>query len=366
VITDLDVGGAERMLVNYLTSSAEIAGCSAVFSLKRPGAMAEPLRAAGIPVYDGAIAEPSEGLLTTLGSVPGGIGRLKGLISDLRPTAVVGWMYHANVLAYEALRLSGRRAETRLVAGIRCSAMQGNAYGVTHRLVVARSRQISGAVDVLAYNSEAGRHEHEALGFSPAKATVVWNGVDTNRFRPDAEARARIRQELGIAPDRRVLVQAARVDPMKDYPTLLKAFRALEGAADLMVVGKGTEALPDLPGLHRLGIRTDMPPLYATADVIVMSSAFGEGFPNVVAEGMAAGLVPAVTRVGDAAIIGGDVGRTVAPGDVAGLADALSGLVGLDADGLAAAGAAARQRIVTEFSLPAAVARMSNIIDPAS
>ncbi len=354
------------MLVNYLTSSAEIAGCSAVFSLKRPGLMAEPLRDAGIPVLNGGIAEPAQGLPAALATMPRGLRRLSRLISEIRPTAVSGWMYHANVLAFEALRLSGRRKDTRLIAGIRCSAMQGEAYGVTHRLVVARSRQISGAVDVLAYNSEAGRREHEALGFSAVKATVAWNGVDTAKFRPDAAARVRIRQELGIAPDRLVLVQAARVDPMKDYPTLLKAFRTLSDSADLIVVGKGTETLPDLPGLHRMGIRSDMPSIYAAADVIVMSSAFGEGFPNVVAEGMAAGLTPAVTRVGDAAVIAGDIGRTASPRDAAGLTAALSGVLALGADGLAAAGQAARRRIEADFSLQASVARMTDIIDPGS
>lgn len=363
VITDLDVGGAERMLVNYLTSSANIAERSVVFSLKSPGAMAIPLREAGIPVLSGDIADPAAGLMGALVTVPRAGWRLSKVIARQKPLSVVGWMYHANVFAYEALRWSGRRNETRFVAGIRCSAMQGDRYGWSHRIIVSRSRQISGSVDVLAYNSNAGRREHEAIGFSPNVATVVSNGVDTDRFRPDPAARARIRAELGISEDRAVLLQAARVDPMKDYASLLQAFRLQNGTADLVIVGKGTDSLPPMPGLHRLGVRTDMPDIYAAADVIVMSSAFGEGFPNVVGEGMACGLVPVVTDVGDASLIAGESGHCVPSSDPDALAQALSDVI----NGLSAKrgewSTLARRHIEGTFSLAASVNRLDGIIE---
>ena len=366
VITDLDVGGAERMLVNYVTSSANFAQSNAVFSLKGDGAMAEPLRAAGVDVYLGGISGPGAGLLSSIATAPQAIFQLSRLIRRLRPMAVTGWMYHANVAAFEALRLAGARRSTRLVAGIRCSVMQSDRYSFLHRFVVDRCRRISADVDVLAYNSEAGRREHEALGYAPDKATVVWNGIDTARFQPDRAAGEKIRRDLGIEGSRPVLITAARVDPMKDYDTLLDAFQRLDGGADLIVVGKGTEALPALPGLHRLGIRADMPSIYAAGDVLVMSSAFGEGFPNVVGEGMACGLVPVFTDVGDARVIADGIGLPVPARDPAALGNALRGLLARLPSDQPALSAAARQRIETRFSLDQAVRRMREVVDPAA
>ncbi len=55
------------------------------------------------------------------------------------------------------------------------------------------------------------------------------------------------------------------------------------------------------------------PDLYPIADIVVSSSAFGEGFSNAVAEGMSAGLIPVATDVGDTMRIIGDTGHLVPP-----------------------------------------------------
>ncbi len=365
VITDLDVGGAERMLANYLSRQRPQKRPHVVLSLKQPGSMAASIASDGFSVHSAKLPEPggvnSLGLLLRL---PGGLISTAQMIRHIRPSAIVGWMYHANVFAEAALRLSGRRAATRLIAGIRCSAMDPSRYGAVHGLVVGRSRSISGKVDILAYNSETGRREHEAIGFAPEKAAVISNGVDTARFAPDPEARYRVRAELGLDPEMPVFICAARVDPMKNHSGLIEAFETLNGRAALVLVGKDTDtALPRTHNIYGLGIRSDMPELYAAADFVVMGSAFGEGFPNAVAEGMASGLSPIVTNVGDASRILGDVGRVVEPGQPQMLAAAL--VMALD-DGVeksARDGLLARQRIVDHFSLDRAVAQIDALID---
>jgi glycosyltransferase involved in cell wall biosynthesis len=106
-----------------------------------------------------------------------------------------------------------------------------------------------------------------------------------------------------------------------------------------------------LPNLRRLGQRGDMPRLLAASDIAVSSSAFGEGFSNAIAEGMAAGLPVVATEVGDARIIIGETGLVVPARDPERLAAAIGRLAGEPPEALRARGACARQRIEREFPL---------------
>lgn len=146
---------------------------------------------------------------------------------------------------------------------------------------------------------------------------------------------------------------------MKGQQVFLSVVRAvLERHEDAHVVmaGGAVGALPEWPSeiagrLHVLGRRKDMAAVYAASDLFCLSSIYGEGFPNVVAEAMACGLPCVGTDVGDTARIIGDTGLTVPPADSGALGRALAELAAAPPDRLAALGAAARARIVSEFDL---------------
>jgi glycosyltransferase involved in cell wall biosynthesis len=72
-----------------------------------------------------------------------------------------------------------------------------------------------------------------------------------------------------------------------------------------------------------LGPRNDIPGIMNTLDIHVLSSTYGEAFPNVLAEAMACGTPCVTTNVGDAAIIVGNSGWVASANDSAGLATAL-------------------------------------------
>ena len=83
------------------------------------------------------------------------------------------------------------------------------------------------------------------LGFSAAKLRVVPNGVDAAAFRPDHDARERVRQAWDVTPDEMLLGCVARWDPLKDHENLLRALRQLADRGRRLrcaLVGRGMEA----------------------------------------------------------------------------------------------------------------------------
>lgn len=342
VITGLDRGGAESQLAALVATPRTARPEQRVVSLTAPGAVAERVTAAGVPVDS---LDMRRGLPD-----PRALRRLARLMGTWAPDAIQSWMYHADLVTTLAWLLCGRRRRTRLFWGVRCSDMDTRHYGARLRLTIRLCAGLSGLPEAVIANSEAGQRVHTALGYRPRRFLVIPNGVDTERFRPDAEARAAVRAELGIDAATPLLAHVARADPMKDHATLFAAMDRLPGV-EVLAVGVGTEDLLARRGLHRLGRCADMPRLYAACDLAVSTSAFGEGFSNAIAEGMAAGLPAVATDVGDARIIVGASGRIVPPRDPAALAAAVADLLALPASERAALGYDGRKHVAAKFSL---------------
>jgi glycosyltransferase involved in cell wall biosynthesis len=350
VITGLDIGGAESMLSALVTAPNQGLEHS-VISLKSAGFHAAPLRTAGIRVEELG--------LTPARPDPSAFGRLSRLIAEIRPDLVQGWLYHGDIAAWLGLALSGRRRTTRLAWSVRCSNLDMAAYGRGLRMAVRTCTALSSRPDIIIANSRVGLAEHLALGYRPRRTALIYNGIDAARFAPDPVARRETRRALGVAENAPIIAHVARVDPMKDHQTLLDAL-ALLPDVHCLAIGAGTESLPDLPKLHRLGRRDDISLLLPAADFIVSSSAYGEGFSNALAEGMAAGLPAAATDVGDAREIVADTGLIVPPRAATRLAAAIESLVSEDLVARRNRGEKCRNRILENFSLARAVAQFGD------
>jgi len=99
-----------------------------------------------------------------------------------------------------------------------------------------------------------------------------------------------------------------------------------------------------------------MPAVYNALDLLCLSSAYGEGFPNVLGEAMACGVPCCATDVGDAALVLGDLGVAVPRREPETLAAGLAALLErLEREGEALR-RACRARIVAHFSLERMVA----------
>lgn len=354
IITGLGQGGAESVLYR-LACYTDTSTRHVVISLTDEGVYGARLRAAGITVH--ALGMP-RGRVTL-----SGVQALRALLRAEAPDAVQTWMYHADLIGGLAARLAGIKA---VAWGIRNSGNHLDRSSRSARMVLracaALSRWVPRAI-VCAAQDAARRHR--ALGYDGRNMVVIPNGYDLSRYAPDAEAGARMRALWGVGADAPLIGCVARWDPLKDHRNLLAALGQLlrEGQElKCVLVGRGMTpgnadlvALIESEGLRGRVLLTgpsdDVAAVMNSLDLHVLSSC-AEGFPNVVAEAMACGTPCVVTDVGDAAHIVGDTGVVVPAEQPAALARGIAqALREVGTRGGAAAGAAARERVLALFDL---------------
>jgi len=352
LIRSMTFGGAERQLIALARGLRDRGHEVHVCVFYAGGPMEAEFRATGLP-------------LTVLGKrgrwdIVGFLGRLARFRRHERPDVLHGYLGMSNSLGVLLRPLHG----ARVVWGVRASDLDGHRDHWIYRLDAKIELLLSRFPDLIMTNSRAGRDHIVKLGFPAAKAIVIPNGIDSDRFRPDDRQRAAVRAELGVAGDELLVGRARRVDPQKDFPTFLRATAIVapqRPTARFVCVGpglddyvRGLKALGEELGLGQrliwLGARTDMPAVYNALDVMVSSSAYGEGTPNVVAEAMACGVPCVATDSGDSAWVVGDTGVVVSRGDVDAMAAAMIDLLDAVSQGAIDRGAV-RQRIITNLSV---------------
>jgi glycosyltransferase involved in cell wall biosynthesis len=191
------------------------------------------------------------------------------------------------------------------------------------------------------------------------------NGVDaTGRFRPQPEhVRTAERVRLGVPPDAEVVGFVGRLVRDKGVVELAAAWKELRERhprAHLVLAGgaeREEDAVPESfmaelsadPRVHFAGVVQDMPRLYSACDVIALPT-YREGFPEVALETAAMALPIVATTVPGCvdAVSDGVSGTLVPPRDPAALCAALERYLD-DAALRSAVGAAARERVLTEF-----------------
>ena len=199
-------------------------------------------------------------------------------------------------------------------------------------------------------------------------AVAVGNGRDPAVFRPDAAARLRVRESLGVSGDRVVVTAVSRLVRHKGYPELLAAMAGVD--AELWVVGErlasdhGEDMGPYFARaglgerLRLLGYRSDVAAILAASDVFVLPSHF-EGLPMSVIEAMLCALPVVATDIRGPReqVADGVTGLLVPAGDADALRGALCRVVG-DAGLRGRMGNAGRARAVGVFDEAVVVGRV--------
>ena len=350
VISDLDTGGAEMMLAKLVGAMDRDRFSNTVISLTDRGQLGEQIESSGVAVHPLGMKRGRPDIFA--------LPRLIRLFNTLNPTIVQSWLYHADLLSTLAVKFSGSPI---LLWNVRCSDMDLKRYSLLSRWVRWVLARWSAAPAAVIVNSEAGKQQHERLGYRPRRWDVIPNGFDTARFHPNTSLRLPLRQEWKVPPDAVVVALVARVDPMKDHATFLNAAQEVSNARQnvyFLLVGKDTQTLAPAVAakgltdrVRVLGYRSAIECLLPGVDVLCLSS-YGEGFPNVLGEAMACGIPCVSTDVGDARSIIFDTGLVVPARDPAALAHAMIDLIDRGPAARATLGRAARERIEKTYSLP--------------
>jgi len=294
-----------------------------------------------------------------------GLFRLYQIIRQSSCDVVQTWMPHADFLG----GLIGRLARTpNVIWTIRHSDYDINSTKVGTRFLVRALSYLSPSVPSLVIScSRVALESRRAEGYRPRQAIVVPNGYDSEFFTPNRRSPKTYWKGLGLDLDRETLVigMVARFDPQKDHRGFLSAISSLPHdvpdfllvlvGADMNVENEVLTAWIEEAGMTSrvflLGERADVPDIMANLDLHILPSAYGEAFPNAVAESMVSGTPSIVTDVGDSAEIVGETGWVVSPRDQVALSKMLDSVLRLGRNHLREKGGTARERVKTHYSL---------------
>ncbi len=295
VLHSMSFGGAE-MLVNDFIRATRDEASHAVVCLDNIGPLGGALRDDGVRVD----------VIGRRGGVePSVVLALRRILTQVRPDVVCAHQYGPYSYAAMALPLLGPKAMPGLVFiehGRHYPDVRRPKRVLANKILFLRYTQA-----VVAVCGYIKRLLVENEGIPPSRIEVIYNGVDPARFEQLVD-RGSARRSLGLSDGDLAITCVARLHPVKDHPTLVRAFAlTLDRVpnARLVLVGGGDDT--DLRALaHSLGVgervtftgvRRDIPEVYAGSDLFAMAS-LSEGTSVTLLEAMLSERAAVVTDVG--------------------------------------------------------------------
>ena len=287
------------------------------------------------------------------------------VIKRQKPDVLVGFMYHGILTA----RLAGRLA--RIPANV--SSIHSDRHSTFREIVMRVTDRLTDAITVLSSHL-ASELEGRRIA-ARSRIHVIPNSVDVTRL-DSGVRRDQTREQLGVTDDQFLWLAVGRLDHAKDYPNLLNAFSDVSGRhpnVRLVVAGEGPlkgelhsmiQRLQIDDCVRLLGLRMDMPALYAASDALVLSSAW-EGMPNVVLEAMASATPVVATSVGAVpeVVADGVSGLIVPPRDHRALSSAMAQMIKLPEETRKAFGQAGYDRVVSEYSRDSVIDKWEDLFN---
>lgn len=358
-------GGAETMLARLLEASRRGNDKVAVLSLREPGESGERMRDSGVRLYTLRMADRFR--------TPFSVLRLIRIVNAYAPDIIHGWTLPGSLAASIARASLGRPVS--IAWNLRNSLRSEAVTPTRNRQWMQFGIWLSNQPDAIVFNSRTAARQHAQAGFETERSVLIPNGFDAELFRPDPAARERLQQRFGISAGSFVVGSLGLNHPMKDRATLVEAVaraRALGRDIHLLMAGQGMDqadrALREkaarlLPPdrVTFAATRNDVADWLPGLDTLAMTSAWGESFPQVIGEAMAAGVPILATDVGDTREIVGDAGIVLPPKDAIGLGQALDRLASLSPADRAAMGGLGRQRVIENYAIEAVADRYADL-----
>lgn len=321
-------GGAEAMLLNLVSAMDQNAWKTVVIVVDGRAwpESTTKLREAGAVVHD----LECSGFLRKSTLV-----QLVKLLRQIRPDVMQSWMHHADFIGGWCARLAGVK---QVIWGIHCREIhripgESDLRADLFRKLIAASAHVIPSRVISC--SATAMDDHVSFGYPRTVMTWVPNGVDTNRFLPDASARENLRHELCVPKDAPLIGYIGRFHEMKDLSTWLRAAALLQiriPEAHFWLCGGGEHDLGDYARaalsvipmrsqVHFTPFRPDPQRVYSALDIFSLSSRT-EACPMTIMEAISCGIPCVTTDVGDCAHLLQGVGNVVPARDPEALARA--------------------------------------------
>lgn len=355
VIPTVDrIGGAERQMLDLAHGLAQRAWRVSVVALTgTAGASGPALESANIHYTS---LQMRKGLAD-----PHGWLRMNQWLRQNQPDVLHAHLPHAAWMA----RWSRLLAPVRVVVDTVHTASTGTPGRKTG---YAASRWLTDQTTAVSRN--AATAWVKARMIAPKKLSILPNGIDTEAWKPNPATRAEMRTTLELKNEF-LWIAAGRLEPVKDFPSLLRAISGLPAHAHLIIAGAGSMERELRATAHQLGIESRVrflgfePHLLhylQAADAFVLSSLW-EGLPMCLLEAGACALPSVSTAVSGATEIlrDGQTGFLVPPRNTEALCMAMGSLMRMHADDRIAMGTQARQRVASLYSMSAVLDRWEEL-----
>lgn len=323
VIGSLDLGGAERHLVQIASALKTIGWVPTIYCLTHCGAQSGELASRGVTVIGPPIDTNTSWFLRPF-ALMASCAKLLGILIRRRPCIVHFFLPLAYVIG----------APVSIVAAIPIRVMSRrslNFYQRQYPLISWFERKLHRHMSCVLGNSRAVVNDLLAEGTDLKRTKLIYNGIDFTPF-----AKTSFTEKDASAP--LVFIIVANLIPYKGHADLIEALASIAPALpndwELWCIGRddglkeNLEQLAMKKNINRnirfLGSQTNVPSLLKLADIGILCS-HEEGFSNAILEAMAAGLPIVATNVGGnaEAVIDGEAGLIVPPHDPVSLGQAL-------------------------------------------
>jgi glycosyltransferase involved in cell wall biosynthesis len=315
VVTSLLDGGAEGVLFRLCTYDKT--NKHIVISLKGRGKYGKILLKQGIKIY-------------TLNMKPNifsffSLYNLIKIIKIEKPDIVQTWLYHADLFGSIAAKIAGIK---NLIWNVRHSNFDKVHTKKSLLLLVKILAKLSYTFPKkIIFCSKKSIKFYEQIGYDKKKITYIPNGYDLKVLKPNLFQKLIFKKKFNLNNKIPILGNVARFDPQKDHKNLLQALYLLKKDKIIFkcflagfMMNKQNVPLNQMikkfelvNEIILLGSVKNINMIMNGIDFHILSSKFGEAFPNVVAEAMAFKKPCIVTDVGDSSIIVGKTGWIVKP-----------------------------------------------------